>query len=216
MSACNHLLKAIRVATPRTRRLATYSTGTDGGNRTEDLTAKRKRQRQQQQSGLSVDPPRNDDRFQYDFKEPLLDAGMANMYKIDESTITIAENLPTGFRLSSGKKAYGPLLIVNNEAFTLNIPPPEKGSDGSITNPLQSLDPRALEVLSLVDPKPEMLVVGGGARLSMLSPAARKYLISIGVNVELASTRHASSTFNTLMEEGRNIALLALPSALSA
>lgn len=215
MSACNHLLKAIRVTAPRTRRLAMYSMGTDGGNRAEDLTAKRKRQRQQQ-SGLSVDPHRNDDRFQYDFKEPLLDAGMANMYKVDESTITIAENLPTGFRLSSGKKAYGPLLIVNNEAFTLNIPPPEKGSDGSITNPLQSLDPRALEVLSLVDPKPEMLVVGGGARLSMLSPAARKYLISIGVNVELASTRHASSTFNTLMEEGRNIALLALPSALSA
>ncbi|KAJ2831471.1 hypothetical protein GGI24_001565 [Coemansia furcata] len=156
-----------------------------------------------------------EDRFQYDFKEPLLDAGIANMFQVDENMLTIVENLSTGFRLSNGITAYGPLLLVNNEAFTLKIPPPTPDAAGVVTNPLQLLDPMALKVLDIVTPKPELLVVGGGANISPLSPAAREYLTSIGLNVELASTRHASSTFNTLSEEGRNAALLVLPAGVS-
>ncbi|KAJ2752545.1 hypothetical protein GGH94_004628 [Coemansia aciculifera] len=157
-----------------------------------------------------------EDRFQYDFKEPLLDAGIANIFQVDENMLTIVENLSTGFRLSNGITAYGPLLLVNNEAFTLKIPPPRPDAvSGVVTNPLQLLDPEALKVLDVVTPKPELLVVGGGANISPLSPAARKYLTSIGLNVELASTRHASSTFNTLSEEGRNAALLVLPAGVT-
>ncbi|KAJ2060179.1 hypothetical protein GGI17_003956 [Coemansia sp. S146] len=159
---------------------------------------------------------RAEDRFQYDFKEPLLDAGIANIFQVDENMLTIVENLSTGFRLSNGITAYGPLLLVNNEAFTLKIPPPRPDAvSGVVTNPLQLLDPEALKVLDVVTPKPELLVVGGGANISPLSPAARKYLTSIGLNVELASTRHASSTFNTLSEEGRNAALLVLPAGVT-
>ncbi|KAJ1897481.1 hypothetical protein LPJ71_006353 [Coemansia sp. S17] len=157
-----------------------------------------------------------EDRFQYDFKEPLLDAGIANIFQVDENMLTIVENLSTGFRLSNGITAYGPLLLVNNEAFTLKIPPPRPDAvSGVVINPLQLLDPEALKVLDVVTPKPELLVVGGGANISPLSPAARKYLTSIGLNVELASTRHASSTFNTLSEEGRNAALLVLPAGVT-
>ncbi|KAJ2031385.1 hypothetical protein IWW57_000735 [Coemansia sp. S610] len=159
---------------------------------------------------------RAEDRFKYDFKEPLLDAGIANMFQVDENMLTVVENLSTGFRLSNGIAVYGPLLLVNNEAFTLKIPPPRPdAASGVVTNPLQLLDPEALKVLDVVTPKPELLVVGGGANISPLSPAARKYLTSIGLNVELASTRHASSTFNTLSEEGRNSALLVLPAGVS-
>ncbi|KAI7833711.1 NADH dehydrogenase 1 alpha subcomplex assembly factor 3 [Kickxella alabastrina] len=142
---------------------------------------------------------RQEDRFQYDMKEPL-----------------ITESLPTGFRLNNGHTVYGPILIVNNEAFSLKIPPPKADSSGKVVNPLMLLDARALEVLNIVTPKPEMVVVGGGAGLSLLSGPARKYLTSIGINVELASTRYASSTFNTLSEEGRNAALLALPAGVTA
>ncbi|KAJ2742963.1 hypothetical protein GGI20_004096 [Coemansia sp. BCRC 34301] len=157
-----------------------------------------------------------EDRFQYDFKEPLLDAGIANIFKVDENMLTIVENLSTGFRLSNGITAYGPLLLVNNEAFTLKIPPPTPdAASGVVTNPLLLLDPEALKVLDVVTPKPELLIVGGGASISRLSLAARNYLTSIGLNVELANTRHASSTFNTLSEEGRNAALLVLPAGVS-
>ncbi|KAJ1963002.1 hypothetical protein GGI12_002310 [Dipsacomyces acuminosporus] len=155
-----------------------------------------------------------DDRFQYDMKAPLLDAGMANMFQVDENMLSVAENLLTGFRLSNGQSVYGPLLIVNNEAFTLKIPPPKVDAAGRVANPLQLLDPKALEILNVVTPKPEIIVVGGGANTSPLSPDARKYLTSIGINVEFASTRYASSTFNTLSEEGRHVALLAIPSGV--
>ncbi|KAJ1999724.1 hypothetical protein GGI04_004449 [Coemansia thaxteri] len=160
--------------------------------------------------------PRNDERYQYDFKEPLLDAGISNMFQVDKNMLTVVETLSTGFRLSTGQTVYGPLLVVNNEAFMLKIPPPCPDSTGKVTNPLQLLDPEALVVLNAVTPRPELLVVGGGAHISPLSSAAREYLTSIGLSVELANTRHASSTFNTLCEEGRNAALLVLPAGVSA
>ncbi|KAJ2216393.1 hypothetical protein IW140_002008 [Coemansia sp. RSA 1813] len=149
-------------------------------------------------------------------KEPLLDAGIANMFQVDQNMVHITKVLPTGFRLSNGKTAYGPLLIVNNEAFTLKIPPPTPDSSGKTVNPLLLLDPKALAVLDIVTPKPEIIVVGGGAQISPLSTNAKKYLTSIGLNVELANTRYASSTFNALSEEGRNTAFLALPVGVSA
>ncbi|KAJ2904489.1 hypothetical protein GGI21_004286, partial [Coemansia aciculifera] len=109
------------------------------------------------------------------------------MFQVDENMLTVVENLSTGFRLSNGVTAYGPLLLVNNEAFTLRIPPPKlDAATGVVTNPLLLLDPEALKVLDIVNPKPELLVVGGGAAISPLSHAARDYLTSIGLNVELA------------------------------
>ncbi|KAJ2720808.1 hypothetical protein GGI07_004374 [Coemansia sp. Benny D115] len=158
----------------------------------------------------------NDDRMQYDMKAPQLDAGFANIFQVDENMLSIVENLPTGFRLNNGAVVYGPLLIVNNEAFTLNIPPPKPNAKGQVVNPVAMLAKEVLEVLDVVTPKPELVVVGGGARLSPLSKEAKAYLTSIGLNVELANTRYATSTFNTLSEEGRNAALLALPAGVVA
>ncbi|KAJ2788378.1 hypothetical protein H4R21_007018, partial [Coemansia helicoidea] len=152
-----------------------------------------------------------DDRFQYDMKEPQLDAGFANIYQADASMVSVTETLATGFRLSNGHTMYGPLLIVNSQPFSLKIPPPTMGKDGVVSNPLFVLDPDALALLQAVAPKPELLIVGGGATICPLSPAARSYLTSIGLGIELASTKHATSTFDTLSEEGRNVALLAVP-----
>ncbi|KAJ2889103.1 hypothetical protein FB639_000155 [Coemansia asiatica] len=149
-------------------------------------------------------------------KAPLLDAGIANIFQVDENMISIVENLPTGFRLNNGTTVYGPLLIVNNEAFTLKIPPPKPNASGKVVNPIFILDPKALEVFNVVTPKPELVIVGGGANISLLAPESRKYLTSVGIKVELSSTRYASSTFNTLCEEGRNVALLALPAGVDA
>ncbi|KAJ1851804.1 hypothetical protein LPJ73_002957 [Coemansia sp. RSA 2703] len=158
---------------------------------------------------------RADDRFQYDMKAPLLDAGIANIFQTDEHQLTVSETLPTGFRLSTGNTVHAPLLIVNNQAFKLNIPPPTRDARGQVANPLQILCKDALTVLDLVTPKPEILVVGGGARVAMLSSEARAYLTRIGVKVEIAASRHAVGTFTTLCEEGRNAALLALPAAVA-
>ncbi|KAJ2157489.1 hypothetical protein GGF46_004461 [Coemansia sp. RSA 552] len=159
---------------------------------------------------------RDDDRFKYDMKEPLMDAGIANIFRADPNMVSVLENLPTGFRLSNNATFYGPLLVVNNTPFTLKIPPPKSDAHGRVQNPISLLDPQALELLRVVVPKPELVVVGGGASISQLSTEAHKYLTSIGLKVELASTKHATSTFNTLSEEGRNAALLAIPAGVAA
>ncbi|KAJ2807660.1 hypothetical protein H4R20_001203 [Coemansia guatemalensis] len=165
---------------------------------------------------VAEDRRHKDDGFKYDMKEPLLDAGFANMFQTDAAMLSVVENLATGFRLSNDHTVYGPLLIVNNEAFSLKIPPPQPDSSGRVRNPLTLLDPDALAVLSVVVPKPELLVVGGGAGIAQLSRRAREYLTSIGLNVELANSKNASSTYNTLSEEGRNAALLAIPAGVCA
>ncbi|KAJ1836000.1 hypothetical protein LPJ63_000628 [Coemansia sp. RSA 2711] len=159
---------------------------------------------------------RNDDRFQYDMKAPELDAGFANVFQADPNQLSVAETLATGFRLSSGRTVHGPLLLVNNTPFVLKIAPPTADASGRVANPLGVLPADALALLGVVAPRPELLVVGGGAHISRLAPAARAYLTQIGVNVELASTRHAASTFNALAQEGRNAALLAIPAGVSA
>ncbi|KAJ1869813.1 hypothetical protein LPJ55_005111 [Coemansia sp. RSA 990] len=146
-------------------------------------------------------PP--NDAHQYDMKAPELDAGFANVYQVDPNQINVTEILTTGFRLNNGQAIYGPLFIVNNTPFVLKIPPPMPSKAG-IIHPLQKLDPQALRVLNVVKPKPELLVVGGGANISQLSAEAKNYLTSIGLQVELANTKNASSTFNTLAQEGRN------------
>ncbi|KAJ2452153.1 hypothetical protein EV183_003135 [Coemansia sp. RSA 2336] len=126
-------------------------------------------------------------------KAPELDAGFANVYQVDPNQINVTEILTTGFRLNSGQAIYGPLFIVNNTPFVLKIPPPMPSKTG-VTHPLQKLDPQALRVLNVVKPKPELLVVGGGANISQLSGEAKNYLTSIGLQVELANTKNASST----------------------
>ncbi|PIA15192.1 hypothetical protein COEREDRAFT_88049 [Coemansia reversa NRRL 1564] len=138
------------------------------------------------------------------------------MFQADAAMLSVVENLATGFRLSNDHTVYGPLLIVNNEAFSLKIPPPQPDASGRVLNPLTLLDPDALAILSIVTPKPELVVVGGGAGIAPLSHRAREYLTSIGLNVELANSKNASSTYNTLSEEGRNAALLAIPAGVSA
>ncbi|ORX69523.1 hypothetical protein DL89DRAFT_267720 [Linderina pennispora] len=157
--------------------------------------------------------PANDSHFQYDMKAPQLDAGVANLFLVDDKTLRISKILPTGFKLSSGHTVYGPLLIVNNEAFKLKIAPPQT-KNGTTVHPFSELTPDALRILDVVTPKPEMLVVGGGAETWPVNKEAREYLTSIGISVEMANTKFASNTFNVLAEEGRHAALLAIPAGV--
>ncbi|KAJ1948408.1 hypothetical protein FBU59_001609 [Linderina macrospora] len=163
----------------------------------------------------STKRPANDNHFQYDMKAPQLDAGVANLFLVDEGTLRITKILPTGFKLSSGHTVHGPILIVNNEAFKLKIAPPQM-KNGKIEHPLSEISTDALRILDVVTPKPEMLVVGSGAETWPVNKKAREYLTSIGIGVEMANTKYASNTFNVLAEEGRHAALLAIPAGVKA
>jgi len=68
-----------------------------------------------------------------------------------------------------------------------------------------------LEVFEVVVPRPEILLLGTGERISMPPPFIRTYLNTLGIQLDIMDTRNACSTYNLLAEEGRRVAAALLP-----
>ncbi|KAF9978750.1 hypothetical protein BGZ73_000760 [Actinomortierella ambigua] len=67
------------------------------------------------------------------------------------------------------------------------------------------------KVFELMDPRPEIMVVGTGKAFAPLSPAVRSVIRSLGMHVDMMSTANAAATYNMLAEEGREVAAALLP-----
>ena len=76
---------------------------------------------------------------------------------------------------------------------------------------LEHLTPRSLEVLRLLNPPLELLIVGTGRTLLPLPPATEEWLAAHCIAPELLPTRHACSTFNFMAAEGRQVAAVLFP-----
>ncbi|MFY8092951.1 MAG: Mth938-like domain-containing protein [Niveispirillum sp.] len=61
------------------------------------------------------------------------------------------------------------------------------------------------------DPKPEVLLLGSGARMQLLPSALRKALREQGIVVDVMDSPAACRTYNVLLAEGRLIAAALLP-----
>ena len=62
--------------------------------------------------------------------------------------------------------------------------------------------PATLSLLSLLFPKPDLLIFGTGARLHMLSKETRRYLSEeLGVKVDVMDTANAAAAYNLLVME---------------
>lgn len=60
----------------------------------------------------------------------------------------------------------------------------------------------SLGVLELVHPKPDLLIVGTGRKLYMLSPPTRKYIYeTLGIRVDVMDTANAAASYNLLATE---------------
>lgn len=76
----------------------------------------------------------------------------------------------------------------------------------------EDITPDSLALLDLLDPPPEVVVVGCGSRIRVLSPALTQHLRARGISVEALDTRNAISYFNFLNDEGRQVVGALLPS----
>ena len=73
------------------------------------------------------------------------------------------------------------------------------------------LTPRSLEVLRLLKPPVELLVVGTGRRLKPLPAAVEEWLGELAIAPEAVPTQHACSTFNFMVGEDRQVAAVLFP-----
>ena len=83
--------------------------------------------------------------------------------------------------------------------------------------PVQSwaLDDLALTpetLLALAEPRPEVILLGTGARLQFPPPSCSRPLLQAGIGLETMDSVAACRTYNILMAEGRQV-LLALVTA---
>ncbi|KAJ5609770.1 hypothetical protein N7528_010337 [Penicillium herquei] len=128
-------------------------------------------------------------------------------------TTAIDACLDSGFHLNSGVKITGGdgMMLVGGEAFAWR---PWKAGEGNETKDDVAakagmlnakgqfeLSEEAWGLLSVVWPRPDMLIIGLGASMYPLSPETKRQINSLGIRVEIQDTRNAAAQFNLLATE---------------
>eukprot|EP00250_Pteridium_aquilinum_P034251 c7300_g1_i1 orf=60-536(+) len=75
----------------------------------------------------------------------------------------------------------------------------------------KDITPESLSLFELLRPAPDILLLGCGRRMQLVSKEVRDFLRSNGIKLEAIDSRNAVSTFNFLNEEGRLVAAALLP-----
>ncbi|KAL8371221.1 hypothetical protein RB595_001188 [Gaeumannomyces hyphopodioides] len=119
--------------------------------------------------------------------------------------------LPDGFKLSSGLSVRGGagLLLVGGEAFAWRPWECVDSGGGGGRLPMRLVNAKgqwevpeaAFGLLSVVWPRPDLLVLGLGPEMRPLSPATRRHISGLGLRVEVLDTRNAAAQFNLLATE---------------
>lgn len=88
-------------------------------------------------------------------------------------------------------------LLLNNQIFEVNL----KGTTFEHNGVVVELDSHVIDILSLVYPKPELLVAGLGKKTRMLGPNTRSALNKLGIRVESGDTRSSALSYDLLATE---------------
>ncbi|KAK4543328.1 hypothetical protein LTR36_005687 [Oleoguttula mirabilis] len=131
--------------------------------------------------------------------------------------------MPDGFALNSGLRVTGSgVMLVAGEAFKWRpwardgrkegtiggggLGDDHKGVSSMAGKVLNAkgqfeVDRQAWGILDLVWPKPDLLVLGTGARIVPVSPETRRHISEMGIRIEVQDTRNAAAQFNLLATE---------------
>ncbi|OTA66818.1 hypothetical protein K449DRAFT_402866 [Hypoxylon sp. EC38] len=108
-----------------------------------------------------------------------------------------------GFHLNSGAKVLGGsgVLLVGGEAFSWR-PWLARGEKRLLNQKGQWEVPNeTFGLLSLIWPRPDLLILGLGPEMRPISPELRRHIGSLGMRVEVLDTRNAAAQFNLLATE---------------
>ncbi|KAI1410111.1 hypothetical protein F5Y13DRAFT_77010 [Hypoxylon sp. FL1857] len=108
-----------------------------------------------------------------------------------------------GFHLNSGAKVLdgSGVLLVGGEAFSWR-PWLARGEKRLLNKKGQWEVPKeTFGLLSLLWPRPDLLILGLGPEMRPISPELRRHIGSLGMRVEVLDTRNAAAQFNLLATE---------------
>ncbi|KAG0277481.1 hypothetical protein BGZ95_005879 [Linnemannia exigua] len=168
-------------------------------------------------------------------------SGFMNMFNDKESrTVSITTCTKHGFVTTEAITLQGPVLCIGGQVFLWDIfkengavdrflKDKKNSTSPSLTSTsttsastqqparsiFETMDERTakeiFKVFELMNPRPEILIVGTGKAFAPLSPAVRSVVRSLGLQVDMMSTANAAATYNMLAEEGREVAAALLP-----
>ncbi|KAI2637521.1 hypothetical protein GGS21DRAFT_511903 [Xylaria nigripes] len=108
-----------------------------------------------------------------------------------------------GFKLNSGAKILdgSGVILVGGEAFAWR-PWLLRGENRLLNTKGQwEIPNETLSLLSLLWPRPDLLVLGLGPDIRPISPELRRHISSLGMRVEILDTRNAAAQYNLLVTE---------------
>ncbi|KAI0405346.1 hypothetical protein F4802DRAFT_562753 [Xylaria palmicola] len=108
-----------------------------------------------------------------------------------------------GFQLNSGARIVegSGVILVGGEAFAWQ-PWLPRGEHRLLNAKGQwEIPNEALGLLSLIWPRPDLLILGLGPEIRPISPELRRHISSLGMRVEILDTRNAAAQFNLLATE---------------
>lgn len=99
-------------------------------------------------------------------------------------------------------------LLVDTESFEVNL----TGGYREINGFIVEFDEDILLVFEKIHPKPELLVVGLGKKSRMLSEKNRRFLSTLGMQLEVSDSNNAALSYDLLAtERPKVVAALLLP-----
>ncbi|GAA5825273.1 hypothetical protein JCM10212_005678, partial [Sporobolomyces blumeae] len=98
-------------------------------------------------------------------------------------SVSITSLTPSaGYTLSDGLVIPGPIVILDGVVFMWDVEPPKEDDFGGSW---QGFETDKLKVFEVVNPRPEILLVGTGPTGLFPPPAFKKYLNSLGIQVDV-------------------------------
>ncbi|KAG0299690.1 hypothetical protein BGZ98_009847 [Dissophora globulifera] len=161
-------------------------------------------------------------------------SGFMNMFNDRESrTVSISVCTKHGFVTTEAITLQGPVLCIGGQVFLWDIfkesgavvkslrstggsEVKTPGTDGAASRSVfETMDEdtarEIFKVFELMNPRPEILIIGTGKAFVPLSPAVRAVIRGLGLQVDMMTTANAAATYNMLAEEGREVAAALLP-----
>ncbi len=132
-----------------------------------------------------------------------------------------------GFKIKRNE-VKGPVIVFKNSFYRWNVP--QYGVGGAL-NDVEDSKGELIEkdgfkdcdsvfygwtiemfkLFECLEKKPEILLIGCGSNSFMLPPNIKTFITDMGIQIEAVTTEKASSTFNLMLEEGREVAAALLP-----
>ncbi|BGP45344.1 hypothetical protein JCM10450v2_001162 [Rhodotorula kratochvilovae] len=145
--------------------------------------------------------------------------GLVNIiYSTPNDPVAVTSLTPSaGFTLSDGMVVPAPILLIDGHCFLWDVQHPTQEGKDPMGSKWDGWIVDKVRIFEALNPRPEILFVGTGTSTQFAPPAFKKYLNSLGIQVDVLDSRNAASTYNLLQEEGRRVAAALYPvSHLSA